>query len=315
MLYRTLEGGDASGSLERFSKSFETINYTSQSDMISILKSAKIDMYYKQSFRTEDMAKLPVFSVGHAVFDYNRPFGNVWAYISRWLAYHASGGRCGYVPYIVEMPEADGNLREGLGIPEDATVIGRYGGMGQFDIPFVHRAVMDVLEKRKDIYFLFANTQVFGTHERIIYVPVIHSPEEKARFIATCDYMLHARYGGESFGLAMAEFLLLGCPVMCWAGGSDRNHLAMQPNKELIYRTYGDLHRLLMSVRRDNKPSGARQAIEEFSPENVWRKWESVFIKMQGGGASVAPIPARSKLRRKIHNRVRKGVSFLYSRI
>jgi len=50
---------------------------------------------------------------------------------------------------------------------------------------------------------------------------------EKARFFATCDIMLHARLHGETFGLAVGEFAVLGKPVITFAGSRERAHLEM----------------------------------------------------------------------------------------
>ena len=43
-----------------------------------------------------------------------------------------------YVPYVVDLPEVDGDLREELGIPENAFVFGRNGGSETFDLDFVN---------------------------------------------------------------------------------------------------------------------------------------------------------------------------------
>jgi glycosyltransferase involved in cell wall biosynthesis len=40
----------------------------------------------------------------------------------------------------------------------------------------------------------------------IIHLPASSDCDTKSRFIRSCDAMLHARYDGETFGLAVAEF-------------------------------------------------------------------------------------------------------------
>lgn len=313
-LYRDMEGERPEHVLARLSRSFETVKYNSRSEMLSIIKTTKADIYYKLIIKPEIPERVPlIFNASHAVFDFDKPFGDAWAYISLWLARYTSGPRYDFVPHIVDMPCPDGDLRSSLGIPQDALVLARYGGYDQFDIPAVHRAILDVLEKRKDIYFLFANTKPFGIHPRIIYLPTIYTVEEKARFIATCDWMLHGRYRGESFGLAMAEFLALDCPVLCWSGGWDRNHLTMQPNKNFIYTSYGHLFRMLLSLQRKDRPSDVSRTVREFSPQNVWKKWQSVFLNTSNP-RPLARIPQYRNRLRYLRMRYHQAICSLYTR-
>jgi hypothetical protein len=47
------------------------------------------------------------------------------------------------VPHIVSLPELSEDLRAELGIPEDAVVFGRHGGVGTFSLDFVQASVRD----------------------------------------------------------------------------------------------------------------------------------------------------------------------------
>ena len=44
------------------------------------------------------------------------------------------------------------------------------------------------------------NTRKFIEHERVIYLPTTISRNTKSRFINTCNFMIHARKDGETFG-------------------------------------------------------------------------------------------------------------------
>jgi hypothetical protein len=56
---------------------------------------------------------------------------------------------------------ADGaDLREELGIPREATVFGRYGGLHTFNLGAARQAVAEVSRLQRSIYFVFMNTQV-----------------------------------------------------------------------------------------------------------------------------------------------------------
>ena len=56
---------------------------------------------------------------------------------------------------------------------------------------------------------------------------------KKVKFINTCDAMLWARSGGETFGLSIAEFSIKNKPVFCADVGS-RAHMSFLKNKASI---------------------------------------------------------------------------------
>lgn len=215
----------------------------------------------------------------HSVFRHFEPHGDVYAYVSDWLAEWMTGGQAPAVPHIVDLPQPGGAMREELGLPQDAFVVGRYGGFDQFNLPFAQDAVRQALEIRSDLHFLFVNTEKFVDHPRALFLPPIVGPEQKARFIATCDAGLNAKKIGESFGLAIAEFLMFGKPVFSWAGGMDRNHTVMSPQKEWLYRTRHDLLRLLTQYSPSLRDSElARGSVDCYRPEPVMRRFEEVFL-------------------------------------
>ena len=71
----------------------------------------------------------------------------------------------------------------------------------------------------------------------------------KARFLATCDAMLHARLHGETFGLAVGEFAVLGKPVITFSESRERAHLEMLGKQALLYRNVGELAGILREFR------------------------------------------------------------------
>jgi hypothetical protein len=72
---------------------------------------------------------------------------------------------------------------------------------------------------------------------RIVHLPAVVAPEDKARFLAACDACVHARASGESFGLAVAECAMAGLPVLTHGGrGSDGDyHLRTLGRHALTY--------------------------------------------------------------------------------
>ena len=152
------------------------------------------------------------------------------------------------VPHMINIPVHDEHMREELHIPVDAIVIGRYGGLYQFDIGMAHEAIKEILDKKEDIYFLFANTHVFYTHPRIIYLNTIVNLHDKAKFINTCNAMIHARSDGESFGLAIGEFSTLNKPVITTYGYFNA-HIKLLGDKGIIFTTKDQLVSILFGIK------------------------------------------------------------------
>lgn len=274
------EGSDPAV-VEKFSKSFKLVRYNTPLERLRATDEAKLDFCYRTNSGYDDGVKVVANRVGvHAVFRHFEPHGDVYAYISEWLADWMTGGVAPFVPYIVQMPEAKGVLRSKLGIPKNAFVVGRYGGFDQFNIEFAQKTVLKALEQRKDLYFIFVNTQEFVKHDRAYFLPAIVAPEAKADFIASCDVGINAKKIGESFGLATAEFMALGKPVFSWAGGMDRNHTVMCPKPDWLYKTRGDLFRLLSEYKANPADAdAARQAVLPFSAKAVMRQFDNVFLQ------------------------------------
>ena len=136
----------------------------------------------------------------------NDPHGDVYAYVSQWLSEACSGGVHPYVPHIVDLPDEHDDLRGELGIPDDATVFGRTGGRDTWSLPFANDVIKLILEKKEKYYFIFQNTERFIEHERVFFIKSTANMNYKTKFINSCDAMIHARYEGESFGLACGEF-------------------------------------------------------------------------------------------------------------
>ena len=85
--------------------------------------------------------------------------------------------------------------------------------------------------------------------KNVHYLEPTIDPEQKAQFLATCDAMLHARWHGETFGLAVGEFSVLGKPVITFSESRERAHLEMLGKQALLYRNVGELAGILREFR------------------------------------------------------------------
>ena len=287
--------------VERFKTAFETASYAGAEDRKNVVGALKADRYYYLKDRKRHVRSfLDVDTIAHAIFDMPPdPVATRFAYVSHWLSDFSAAGKVPAVPHIVTLPRASRTMRSAWGIGSDDTVIGRYGSFGTFDVPFVPHAVSRALQRRRDLWFVFVNTAPFIEHARVKFLPTIIEPQAKADFIASCDLMLHARFRGESFGLAMAEFLHGGKPVLCWGGGQDRNHLALQPHPQNVYRTEGDLDRLLAEACRRDTDNACVAAVSQFSPQIVAERFATHLL-------APGPGPRLSRLEIALFNTRRK---------
>jgi hypothetical protein len=144
-------------------------------------------------------------------------------------------------------------------------VFGRHGGADTFNIPFVREAVLQHAQKNSDDHFVFLNTELIRGTEKlrnVHYLAPTIDLEEKAQFLGTCDAMLHARWHGETFGLAVGEFAILGKPVITYGGSRERAHLDLLGDKALVYQNCGQLEKILSSFEPSN---ATKTGYDEFS--------------------------------------------------
>lgn len=263
--------------LDKFKSRFEVFLYNDFKEAQSLIDKSKIDFtYFIKSGNNDGKLLSNTKNSIHAVFQEKQVHGDNYAYVSEWLA-AKMGMPDRYVPHIVTLPEPTKTYREKLNIPKDAIVIGRYGGFNEFDISFVCTAIDNALDVRNDIYFLMMNTAPFLNHERIIYVDGTFDLQNKSNFINTCNYMIHARSRGESFGLSICEFLFFNKPVITYKGGLDQNHLTILKDDGLYYTDYSSLMDVLLNIGKSK--SNVTSLVAQFSPKTVMDRFSNIFLK------------------------------------
>ena len=262
--------------LDELKKNFEVIGYR-EGDLEGVCSKEQIDTaYFIRAGHPEGQLPRNVKTAVHSVFQYNEPHGDRYAYISKWLSDKMSGGTIPYVPHIVNIPQPTKSYREQFGIRDDQIVVGRMGGYYTFDIPFVKKAIENIVARDDRFVFLFMGTQPFVSSPNVKHITETYDVQKKANFINSCDVMLHARQRGESFGLSIAEFLSLGKPVLAWEDGHDRNHLELLKDSELLYNEFNLLDKLANIKALDNQDWAKR--VEMFKPEPVMQKFKEVFL-------------------------------------
>lgn len=268
--------------IEKFSE-FKCLLYEDSLEIPSIVDKEKIDIFYmaKAGGRNEGTTPSNCKTAIHCIFSMTEPHGNVYAGVSEWLAKRHQSKL--WVPHIINLPKTSESLHQELGIPIDSFVIGRVGGYDQFDISFTHSALLEGLNRRKEMWAIFLNTKPFTDHPKVKFISFNPSNVYKSKFINTCDVMLHARTDGETFGLSVGEFSSMNKPVFTYDAPYwwyMRAHIDMLGEKAILYKNYDELLSYLLQIDKDYiKDVDWDCYSQKFSPANVMKKFDEVFIK------------------------------------
>ncbi len=265
--------------IKRFKKEFNCISINDTIELDDTLSKQNADYVYiiKQGFKNDGKlvqnTKMLIHATGMAPI--SEKHGYKYAYVSKWSSQHCSNLQVPYVPHMINLPDENGNIRSELGIPKDAIVFGRTGGLDSWDISFVNKAIFDSLETRKNIYFIFQNTDFPFKHERIKHIMPSQDPIYKVKFINSCDAFLHARSQGESFGIACGEFSSKNKPVITWTGSRERSHIDILGDKGIYYSTEKDIYEILCNFEKQEKDWNCYR---DYTPEKVIKSFNEVFL-------------------------------------
>ncbi len=231
-----------------------------------IIKAGKIDN------RITKVAKNCI----HCVFDCNKPHGDIFALISKYMKGDTS--KFPVVPHMINLPLTTNNMRKELNIPDNAVVFGGYGGKNSFNIRFVQKIIYSVAYKNPNIYFLFANFNKFCPDlPNIIYLPMIIDLNKKVEFINTIDAMIWGRNIGETFGIAIGEFSSMNKPVIAMKIG-DLNHYYTLGDKGIWYNNKDDLYEILTTFDPNKERDKDWNAYKDYTPEKVMEIFKKVFL-------------------------------------
>jgi hypothetical protein len=267
---------------EKFSKQFKLLPYQGQKELNQLIEQEKIDLtYFIKSGERDNAICESSPALIHAVFP-TKPeefHGDKFAFVSEWLSKEYSNNKIPSVAHMISLPNYEGNLRGEIGIPENATVLGCYGGADSFNLDFAKREVVKAVKKRSDLYFLFMNIETFAKHERLIFLPGNSDLFLKVKFINTCDGMIHARGVGESFGLACGEFSIKGKPVITYAMSPQRSHIEILGSKGIFYKGKRELAEIFLNFNQKVQYEKDWDAYSKnYSPEIIMNQFNNIFI-------------------------------------
>jgi hypothetical protein len=244
-----------------------------------IVSKENCDAFYTQKFGNNDGVILKncknLVLCAAPVCD---PHGDVYAYVSEWLSQAASQGKYPAVPsMITPLQETKDTFREELGIPDDAMVFGRHGGDYGWSIPFANQVVKAVVEQHPNIFFLFQNTPIPFSHNQVKHIPPAADLNIKAKFISTCNAMIHARNEGESFGCACGEFSILNRRVITYALSKDKNHITLLGDKGIYYTNPQEMFDAIVNFKYE--PEKDWNGYDNYNPERLMKVFDEVFLK------------------------------------
>jgi len=155
IMYDTKHPANSGDVIEKFKKEFPVFGYDKKSQIDEILSKNNCNAFLMEKGGKPDgvistVSKNLVNAI--SVCSVSDIHGDVYAMGSKWLS-KITNYEIPYVPYMVDLPDINEDMREELGIPKDALVIGRNGGSDTFDIPFVKQAIQVVLNERYLVYF------------------------------------------------------------------------------------------------------------------------------------------------------------------
>ena len=281
IMYDTQHPANNNGVVNKFQKQFPVFGYSNVSQIDEILEKNECDFFFMEKSGKPDgvistVCKNLVNAI--SVCDESHIHGDIFAMGSKWLS-KMTDYKIPYVPYIVHLPDEQENMRNELGIPEDALVLGRNGGWETFDLSFVKETIIEIINQRSDLWFVFQFTEPFYKHERIIYLEGTPDLNQKVKFINTCDAMIHARYIGESFGLSCAEFSIRNKPIITYYNSPERNHIDILGEMGIYYENKNNILHILKNLDKNQINQLEWNCYQDYSPENVVQKFKEVYLK------------------------------------
>tara|TARA_B110001452_G_C15228584_1_gene425727 strand:- start:688 stop:1746 length:1059 start_codon:yes stop_codon:yes gene_type:complete len=265
--------------VNKFKKNFKTIGLNKFED---ILRHNINSLYIQKSGNKDNFYFKEKNTLVHAVFPCapSNVHGNSYAYISEWLSKTCSNYKIPYVPYIIELDKTNKNLRKKYKIKNYNLVFGYHGGKDSFNLNFVQEAVVEIVKKRKDIFFIFLNVNQFAKHQNLIFLKGTFDKNLKTQFINTCDAMIHARILGESFGISCAEFALKNKPILTYAFSRHRAHFSLLKNDLIIYSSKKNLKDIIYNFDRQSFYNlKTSNIIKRFNAKNVIKIFEKIYLK------------------------------------
>ena len=270
--------------ISKFKKKFKVFGVNGFKEMDHFGQKLNLDYIYVQKGGEKDHNVSSRFkTLIHSLYPQSliEVHGDKYICVSEWQSKKFSNSKIPFVPYIVKLHKTKKNLKKKLNIKKKHIVFGCHGGESSFDLKFVHQTLLEIVKKRKDIYFLFLNIKRFCNHPRIIFLKGTFDEVYKKRFINTCDAMIYGRSLGESFGLACAEFSTQGKKIISYKHNRHKSHIYNLSKENFEeYSSRSTLFNILYNFSKKQLiNSNKSNKYLSYSPKKVMKMFDKVFLK------------------------------------
>ena len=262
---------------KKFSDCFKLEYYINPSDVPNIVKQNNIDVLFieKAGNRSDGLVFDCCKTIIHCVFTTEYPHGTLYSSISDSLNKICKTS-VPVLPYMVRVYDTQETLHEELQIPKGAIVFGSYGGRECYNLEYVKRAVRDVVSSGNypNIYFIYMYHDSFISHPNVRFLPGSTDMKRKRMFINTCDAMLYAREGGETFGLACGEFSICDKPVIARSQEHSCAHIDILGSNLIGHSTYEEVYKIITNWDTYNKDV-SQNGYKNYTPEYVMQNFKT----------------------------------------
>jgi hypothetical protein len=270
-------------SYPKFRDRFPIFEIDTMNDMTELISREQIDIFY--TLTAGDYEPMYKFSdpgiwkgcktVKHCVFTTQGCESDRYVGISEYLN-HKFHTTYPVIPHMISLPPCEDTLRQTLGIPTDAIVLGRHGGYTTFDMKMTHNAIQRFVNTSPGrVYFLLMNTAKFYNHPRILHIDATTDFHAKSMFINSCDAMIHGRVDGEIFPISIGEFSIFNKPVITTPRG-DLGHIFNLKDRAIIYNSEDELVSILTNINHHIHTRTDWNAYEQYTPDNVMNIFRQV---------------------------------------
>lgn len=269
--------------INKFKAKFKVIGISNFSKINKFKKKYNLKFIYLQKGgeKKDNLLTTKINTIIHVLFPqrYHQIHGHKYAYISEWLSHKFSNRKIPFVPYIVKDFNTKNDLKSKLNISKKNIVLGCHGGESSFDLKFVQDSIMNSVNKRRELTFLFLNIKKFCNHPRIIFLKGSADEKIKKKFINTCDAMIYARSLGESFGLACAEFAINDKVIISYKFNRHKSHQYNSSKKFFLeYSSFNSLTKILLKINK-KKRKRIFNKYKNYNPRKVMFLFRKIFLE------------------------------------
>jgi len=266
----------------KFKKKFKVYGVNKFSDIDNYQKKLKIKYLYTQkSGNKDEWISKEIKTLVHSVYPQKLKdiHGHRYAYVSEWLSNKYSNNKIPFIPLIIESENSPHDLKKKLRIDKKNLIFGCYGGESSFDMKFAQTALLNLVKKRKDIFFIFLNIDKFCDHTQIKFLKGTSNEKTKREFINSCDAMIYGRSQGESFGMACGEFILQNKPIISYKFNKHRSHNFNVPKKYIYeYGSYNELKKILSNYKKNYDLPKIDSKYKDYTASKVMSIFRKVFL-------------------------------------